>query len=90
VAVESAVIEHQVEGTRQRLARSVLEQTNKAFDLFLLGEPNILFGCDLVAADSDALVVKINRGTYLVPWGDPFSASNLARTCRTLRRSACS
>jgi hypothetical protein len=47
----------------------VLEQTNKAFDLFLLGEPNILFGCDLVAADSDALVVKTNRGTYLVPWG---------------------
>jgi hypothetical protein len=72
MAVESAVPEHQVEGTRQRLDRSVLEQANTMFDLFLLGEANFLFGClgcQLVAADNDALVVKSNRGAYLVPRG---------------------
>jgi hypothetical protein len=68
MAVESAVAEQLIEGARQRLARSVLEQTSKMFDLFLLGEPNILFGCALVIADNDALLVKTTRGTYLVPW----------------------
>jgi hypothetical protein len=66
---EAASTAQPIEGTRQRLARSVLEHADKAFELFLLGEANVLFGCQLVASDNDALVVKNDRGTYLVPWG---------------------